>query len=137
MFINPSSSACEDTFMLADLVANLGLADTEIWLPSVIGFACGCLTTLFVRATVKRGPRQPPAPPTKSTAVNMPGLYELAAKGVSAEKRSSARRSGNAIPVFVAEREGAPVRGFVVDRSAGGVCLALDHSVRVGTVLRV
>jgi hypothetical protein len=124
--------------MLAVFLQNLDQAETGIWLPTAIGFACGCLTTLFVQATVKRGPRHQPAAPEKSDPVKKALRQELASSmGVSAEKRGTVRRSGNAIPVFVGEGDGVPVRGYVVDRSAGGIGLALDHSLPLGTVVRV
>jgi hypothetical protein len=123
--------------MLADFMQNVDLSDTGIWLPTAIGFACGCLTTLFVQATVRRPQRSRPAAPEKSAPPKKPGLHELAAMGVSAEKRGAIRRSGNAIAVFVGEGDGVPVRGYVVDRSAGGIGLSLDHSLPIGTIVRV
>jgi hypothetical protein len=123
--------------MLADLLQDLNLGDSGIWMPTAIGFACGCLTTLFVQATVRRAPRPQPTPPEKTAAARKLTLQELAAMGVSAEKRGTVRRSGNAIPVIVGEGDGVPVCGYVVDRSAGGIGLALDHSLPLGTIIRV
>jgi hypothetical protein len=123
--------------MLADLWQGLDLGDSGIWLPTTIGFACGCLTTLFVQSTIRRVPRAQPAPAEKNVTPRKPGLQELASMGVSAEKRGTVRRSGNAIPIYVGEGDGVPVRGYVVDRSAGGIGLALDHSLPLGTIVRV
>jgi hypothetical protein len=123
--------------MLADLSQYFDLGDTGIWLPTAIGFACGCMTTLLVQSAVRRPPRSQPAAPEKSEPPKKPGLQELASMGVAAEKRGTVRRSGNAIPVFVGEGEGVPVRGYVVDRSAGGIGLALNHSLPLGTIVRV
>jgi hypothetical protein len=124
--------------MLADLWQSLDLGDTGFWLPTAIGFACGCLTTLFVQATVRRAPQPPAAAAEKKSGnARKPTLQELAAMGVSAEKRGTVRRSGNAVPVLVDEGDGVLVRGYVVDRSAGGVGVALDHSLALGTIVRV
>jgi hypothetical protein len=123
--------------MLADLWQSLDLGDTGIWLPTTIGFACGCLTTMFVQSALRRGPRAQPAPAEKSATAKKPDLQELAVRGVSAEKRGAVRRAGNAISVYVGEGDGVPMRGFVIDRSAGGIGLALDHALPLGTIVRV
>jgi len=124
--------------MFAGLFQGFDWEETGIWLPTAIGFACGCLTTLFVQATVRRAPQpQAAAAENKSGTAKKPTLQELAAMGVSAEKRGTVRRSGNAVPVFVEEGDGVLVRGYVVDRSAGGIGLALDHSLSLGTIVRV
>ncbi|HEV3235700.1 MAG TPA: PilZ domain-containing protein, partial [Gemmataceae bacterium] len=57
----------------------------------------------------------------------------------STEMRAATRRGGNAVAVFIADpqRSDEPRRGWVVDRSAGGLCIALDNPVEAGTVLRI
>jgi hypothetical protein len=57
----------------------------------------------------------------------------------SMENRAAVRRGGNAVAVFIADPQKTeePRRGWVVDRSAGGLCIALDNPADAGTILRV
>ena len=60
-------------------------------------------------------------------------------KGSITEKRKSLRREGNPVEVFItdAEEKIEPIRGWVVDRSLGGVRLLVYELVEVGTALRI
>jgi hypothetical protein len=55
------------------------------------------------------------------------------------EMRGATRRGGNAVAVFIADphKTDEPQRGWVVDRSAGGLCVALDKPVDAGDTLRI
>ena len=62
-------------------------------------------------------------------------------QGGGSERRVAPRRRGNPIAVLVSDAEAAvePVRGWVMDRSAGGLGLELEEEgeVDVGTILSV
>jgi hypothetical protein len=60
-------------------------------------------------------------------------------QGSVTERRGSARRKGNVVEVLVtgSDTEEEPARGWVVDRSMGGLCLTLNEEVAPGTVLNL
>jgi hypothetical protein len=62
-------------------------------------------------------------------------------QGSTSDRRTAPRRRGNPVAVRISDSEGQvePVRGWVVDRSAGGLGLELEEEgdVEVGTVLSV
>jgi hypothetical protein len=55
------------------------------------------------------------------------------------DRRSSRRRGGDPVKVFVAPGTdaAAPGEGLVVDRSRGGLCLVVHDPVEQGSLLRV
>jgi PilZ domain-containing protein len=55
------------------------------------------------------------------------------------ERRGAARRGGNPIAVLITDEstEAEPIRGYVLDRSTGGLCLSCDAEIEEGTVLSV
>lgn len=59
--------------------------------------------------------------------------------GSTTERRISVRRTGAPVEVFISDAEAAtdPVRGWVEDRSMGGLCLLVEKEVPVGTVLSI
>jgi hypothetical protein len=80
--------------------------------------------------------------PSNSDSQNGVALPEPAAPAADAdegaERRASPRRRKQRM-VLVANADGAqdPYRGWVMDRSLGGLCLSVDHPIEPGTVLRV
>jgi len=65
--------------------------------------------------------------------------YDPFMTGSPLEKRRSTRRRGSLVEVLVTDAglTTRPVRGWVHDRSMGGMCLVLDRSITVSTVLHV
>jgi hypothetical protein len=59
--------------------------------------------------------------------------------GSTTERRVALRRQGNPIEVLVSDAEATlePVRGWVRDRSMGGLCLLVSEEVVPGTILSV
>ena len=59
--------------------------------------------------------------------------------GSVTERRSTTRRKGNPVEVLItdAEAEAEPWRGWVVDRSMGGLCLLLHDEVASGSTLGI
>jgi hypothetical protein len=55
------------------------------------------------------------------------------------ERRASPRRGGNLVPVVVDDGlpDGEPLRGWVLDRSAGGLGLLVPEALEIGTLVRV
>jgi hypothetical protein len=55
------------------------------------------------------------------------------------EKRGFNRRSGNAVPVVFTTTgsDNKLENGWVVDRSAGGLCLSLEKPLDIGTFLKI
>jgi hypothetical protein len=64
---------------------------------------------------------------------------EILPAGVSADRRRVPRRWGNALLVHVSDAtaQADPVEGVILNRSEGGLCLALHQAVVVGTNLNV
>lgn len=59
-------------------------------------------------------------------------------QGVTKERRAAPRRKGNTVEVQLSGGEDQPVlKGWVLDRSVGGLCLLVDQAVPESTVLKV
>ncbi|MBY0528193.1 MAG: PilZ domain-containing protein [Gemmataceae bacterium] len=59
--------------------------------------------------------------------------------GATRERRSALRRGGNPVPILISDAEvrNEPSRGWVVDRSTGGLCLSVPGPVPEGSILSV
>jgi hypothetical protein len=74
-----------------------------------------------------------------------PSVFEAqaVARSFGVERRSAVRRAGNPVPVRVNATGQSPAAGgrteaaFVLDRSTGGLCLALDRQLSPGQVVHV
>jgi hypothetical protein len=66
-----------------------------------------------------------------------PDTPEPARRFVPAEYRGAVRRTGNAVRVVVRDGSHRPYEGFVIDRSAGGLCLTLGRHLAAGAALEV
>ena len=118
--------------MLDSLQAYLkDLPDLALWgVPVAGGLVCG------VAFLVGRRMFFAPALPTLSDEVLMPGsvVYE----GVSRDRRAVPRRKGNSVEVQMSLKEDQPhQRGWVINRSLGGLCLMTEVEVAEGTVVRL
>jgi hypothetical protein len=93
-----------------------------------------CLVTLLVAIArlITLGKRRPPPVEERLT-------YDPFMTGSPLEKRGSARRRGSLVEVLVTDagQVARPVRGWIHDRSMGGVCLMLDRSLTLSTVLNL
>jgi hypothetical protein len=60
-------------------------------------------------------------------------------KGRYQERRGAARRGGNPIAVLITDEavEAEPIRGYVLDRSTGGLCISCEAEIEEGTILSV
>jgi hypothetical protein len=113
--------------------------DYHSWLVPGIGMASTAITLGLAWAFVgKRRTRVPLPRPQEgrqpSALPRDPFIY-----GSAAERRGALRRNGNPTAVLLtdAECKVESVRGWVVDRSTGGLCLAVSEGVEPGTILNV
>jgi hypothetical protein len=67
--------------------------------------------------------KQPPAPPPRAAG--------------AAERRATPRRKGNPVPVQIRNGDNLPTRGWVLDRSMGGLRVMVDEALPPGTMLSV
>lgn len=104
----------------------LDMSRWPVWvLPALIG---GVVVVLFLLYLITR-PR--PLPPVRQPIIEkQPDRKDL---------RSSLRRTGNPIDIIVsdADAKASPQHGMVLDRSPRGMCLALDSTYKVGSVITV
>jgi hypothetical protein len=130
---NESQGSPEHPAMTQESFILLGWIKPEIWISVLVGMGLAYFTLgigWMVASAFRRHPVTEAAPkPAEPLAVRIP----------SAEKRGFTRRSGNAVPVVftTAGNDDALENGWVVDRSAGGLCLSLEKPFDVGTFLRV
>ncbi len=129
--------------MWADLPPLLGdFTDMQSWLIPVVGLVSAA-TALVVGKLVLGKPRKRTdlaAPPPSPKAMSQPGPdRDPFVYGSAAERRVALRRNGNPIAILVSDAEvkTEPYRGWVLDRSTGGMCLAVANEVEKGAVLSV
>ena len=110
----------------------LHLPYAAYWLPA--GAACAIATVVYWALT--RTARQP-ATPTVQLSVETQAEPDPFAQGSAGEQRSSFRRSGNPVEVIYSTEEfrKSPRRGYVLDRSVGGLRLMLEHELLPGTIV--
>ena len=118
--------------MLDSLQAFLkDLPDIALWtVPVVGGLVCG-VAFLVGRRMFFSAPA-----PKLSEDVLMPGsvVYE----GVSRDRRAAPRRRGNTVEVQLNIQEvQQTIRGWVIDRSIGGLCIMAEEAITEGTVIRL
>ena len=59
-------------------------------------------------------------------------------KGVNKDRRATVRRKGNTVEVQLSNgMDDEPVRGWVLDRSQGGLCLLAEQAYAPGAIVRV
>jgi hypothetical protein len=119
--------------MPVELPFHLDLSHWPVW----TGFVAGVLSaglTFAVGRVLYRKPRRQPPPSRENTTSRDPFIH-----GSASERRTSLRRTGKPVKVYVSDAEGKakPVEGWVVDRSMGGLCLSVYQPVPVRTTLTV
>lgn len=119
------------------LDAVLALPYVHFWLPLIAAIAIGTPVYLFAL----RGSRALTAGPPEAAPPNgaSPNEADPFAIGSTSEQRKAFRRMGNPIEILYSLRECAdtPRRGYVIDRSVGGLRLMLTHTVPAGMILTV
>jgi PilZ domain len=110
--------------------------DFVVWAPAVVAALCTPLVYLASRLGRRHGL---PAPPGWRQGAEGAQPADPFRDGGRSERRSSLRRGGTHLSVLLsdAEAEVGPVRGVIIDRSTGGLSVAVDEPVRLGEVLSV
>jgi PilZ domain len=124
---------------LSPLLAIFGfesnLTLTGILLPVAVGVAAalGLIGTLNLFGRLRKGS----APATTPDVAG--SLSDPFAEGSNSELRQSFRRKGNPVEVLVEDTsvQTSPVKGYVVNRSVGGLCLEMDSPVELLAELRI
>jgi hypothetical protein len=123
-----------------DIAALFGLAcpawlSFQVWLPAIVGGVAGVLIVATIHL-LSQGAKSA-APAAAPTTAGPP--VDPFVEGSASEQRSAHRRTGNPVEIVIRRTftDGSPVRGFVTDRSNGGLCLLVDQGFEVGMKLHV
>jgi hypothetical protein len=109
----------------------LAFALDASWAIPVLGVAAAGLAFALSRRFLVA--RRAPAPTDPGDLADSTFL-----QGVTVDRRRAPRRKGNSVEVYLSDGAGgAPLDGWVVDRSVGGLCLLVAKPVAAGTVLKV
>jgi hypothetical protein len=116
--------------MLPQWLLDLEIPAFKGWTIPIAGVLVSGLA--YVAGTLFFGRRRAPAQPAGASTPVDPSL-----RGPSGERRTSSRREGSTVEVFISDAEikTTPAQGWVVDRSLGGVCLRARTAFAVGTIL--
>ncbi len=106
-----------------------GLDVEDYWLVPVVGVAACGLAYLLGRRFFAGRPAAPATPDD--------GLDPSFLQGVTQERRATPRRRGNLVEVQLVDGDGTSLRGWVVDRSQGGLGLLVEQPLAAGVALRV
>jgi hypothetical protein len=119
--------------MLRQLPFDLDIPHWQIWIGPLVGLACAGVTMLVGRSVLRRRRRAQPSGQNKVTD------HDPFESGSTSERRTSLRRVGKVIKVLITRTDGEPesVEGMVLDRSMGGLCIALTRSVPLDSLLSV
>ncbi len=123
----PSMALC------AEFPLKLDLPYSEYWLPLLMGMGAGVLALAAGRLIFRKAPPPPPPAPVPKED------YDPFTQGSPSEQRKGYRRGGNPTQVFFAlpGQKVNPQRGWVLDRSSGGLCLLVDQEIHQGTLMAV
>jgi hypothetical protein len=122
-------------------VADVSLPVLLTWSAPIIGLAAAGLTFVVGRAVLAgrkaraaAGGPGAAAGPAADAASSDPFIF-----GSTSERRIAARREGNTVEVLIADRDAttAPLQGWVVDRSVGGLGLRTDVPLPVGAAFNI
>lgn len=120
--------------MMGYLDQLLQLPYAYVWVPGLVFFAIvGGAYWLISKMPKATGPQLVVEP----QIINTPPPEVLTPK--SKDQRNTSRRQGNPVEVYVAppEKKDDPAIGSVLDRSMGGMRLALFNEVAVGAVIAI
>ena len=111
-------------------------AEPRILLPTAIGLGAGFLAIVTIHFLTRSRP-QPHQEAPKERPKDPD--YDPFVQGSASEHRKAYRRTGNPVEVWVRNPATglAPVRGHVLNRSTGGLCLGLEAMIAEGIVLEV
>ncbi len=107
----------------------------QLWLPSLVGVGAALLGVVAFHFLIR--PRAAaavaPPPPAEEAA------FDPFVQGSASEQRKTHRRTGNSVEVLIrpSGSKGAPLHGWVVDRSTGGLCLSAEREFQEGVTLEL
>jgi hypothetical protein len=119
------------------LLPEQAIAGWQWWVIPAVSILGATVVTLAVgRLFFSRRETLAPSPSPEKPPEPAPDPFII---GSAFEKRGTIRRQGNPVEVALAEAEpkGELMRGWVVDRSMGGLCLHLYQPVTPGTILTI
>jgi hypothetical protein len=113
-------------------VAHLNYLLDQWWLGPAFGVVIGSIAFVAGRLLFRGTPKPGWTNPEPAAA----DPYNTAAPE---DRRAGSRRGGNPVEVEILDADSgvAPIAGWVVDRSVGGLCLEIDRAVPVGTSVQV
>jgi hypothetical protein len=123
-----------NALLLADFFSDLRLPALGVLLPVAAGVVAG-LSVVGLIHRLGRGRGTGWAPRKKpEQQVEDPFIH-----GSATENRKAFRRQGNPVEVLVVNQQSqaAPFKGYVIDRSVGGLGLLLEGPIESGTLLTV
>lgn len=129
--------------MLMRWLADLNFPMWQAVLVPTVGVAMAGFTVFVVRRRQHRQLATWPLADPPTLGSGPMGTASASALGLRQppppERRSSLRRRGNPVAVLVANAQAAskPWDGWVLDRSSGGLRLAVPRAIAVGTLLKV
>ncbi|WP_020471820.1 PilZ domain-containing protein [Zavarzinella formosa] len=118
---------------LAQLLSNLSISDPMIWIAMATGLVVILLFLFFGRRQSRAGGHI--VPPSPELLANLPPP----AIARHDERRRAIRRAGLPTPIIVIDpkaRRPKPMEAYVLDRSTGGLRLALESPQPVGIQLK-
>lgn len=118
---------------LAITFSGLSTADPALWLAVGVGLAVVLIFLIFGRRSRKGGPVVLPS------AGGSPDWESPLPHARHDERRRSIRRSGLPTPILVVDskagKRGRAVEAYVLDRSTGGLRVAVEKPVQVGSTM--
>jgi|ERR1051326_1865819 hypothetical protein len=120
---------------LADSLFNIPGLHWELVVPIAIGVSVSGLALAVGRVFLGKRRRAASRSGGEATAENFDPFVE----GSKSERRSSVRRRGNPVAILIGDDKGERElgRGWVVDRSMGGLCLSCDIPLESAQVVTV
>lgn len=101
------------------------------WIVPVIGGAACGLAFLIGRLLLVSKPSPPPVDPEGPTETNF-------LQGITRDRRIAPRRKGNTVEVQISiDERSDPTRGWVLDRSIGGIGILVDEPIAQGAVIKI
>ncbi len=122
-----------------EILQNFDLEDWKAYIGPAAGVLAGLaalLVGLYLSARRQRGQSSGGAKVEKHADNDAKDPFT---QGAKRERRSALRRGGNAVPILISDAavRSAPSHGWVIDRSTGGLKLAVNDSMAPGTILSV
>jgi hypothetical protein len=119
---------------IADFSAGTYLAHPNIMLPVAVGVVAGMGVVGLIHCLIR-----PRKANLQQAAADVKQQTDPFVFGSATENRKAFRRQGNPVEVSIVNQQykDQPFKGYVTDRSVGGLCLLLEGPLAVGASLTV